>query len=114
MTIGRYASSLAEALQSDDWQVETYESCEAFLEAYRPERRGCLLIDAYLPDMDGFDLLRQLHDKGDTLPAIMITGNSDVAMAVRAMKAGVSDFIEKPIAEGGALRQHPARAGACR
>ena len=91
--------SLAEALQGDDWQVETYGSCEKFLEAYRPESRGCLLVDAYLPGMDGFELLRQLHERGDPLPAIMITGKSDVAMAVRAMKAGVSDFIEKPIAE---------------
>ena len=91
--------SLTEALRSDDWQVETYASCEAFLEAYRLERPGCLLIDAYLPGMDGFELLRRLNEKGDPLPAIMITGNSDVAMAVRAMKAGVSDFIEKPVAE---------------
>ena len=90
---------LVEALQGDDWQVETYGSCEAFLEAYRPERRGCLLVDAYLPGTDGFELLRQLHEKGNPLPSIMITGKSDVAMAVRAMKAGVSDFIEKPIAE---------------
>ena len=77
--------------------VEDYASCEAFLEAYRPGREGCLLIDAYLPAMNGLELLKRLRDSGDRLPAIMITGNSDVPMAVEAMKAGASDFLEKPI-----------------
>ena len=60
-------------------------------------REACLVIDAYLPGMDGIELLRRLDDAGHRLPAIMITGNSDVPMAVQAMKAGASDFIEKPI-----------------
>jgi two-component system CheB/CheR fusion protein len=47
--------------------------------------------------MNGLELLQQLHDAGHRLPAIMITGNADVSMAVQAMKAGASDFIEKPI-----------------
>jgi two-component system CheB/CheR fusion protein len=83
--------------EEDGQAVETYADCETFLEAYRPDREGCLLIDAYLPGMSGLELLQKLHNEGDRLPAIMITGNSDVAMAVRAMKAGASDFIEKPI-----------------
>ena len=72
-------------------------TCEAFLEAFRPGREGCLVVDAYLPGMTGLTLLRRLHDSGRRLPAIMITGNSDVTMAVEAMKAGALDFIEKPI-----------------
>ena len=55
------------------------------------------MIDAYLPGMNGLELLQRLHDAGHRLPAIMITGNADVPMAVQAMKAGASDFIEKPI-----------------
>jgi two-component system, chemotaxis family, CheB/CheR fusion protein len=77
--------------------VEDYATCESFLEAYRPGREACLLIDAYLPGMSGLELLQRLRDAGDRLPAIMITGNSDVPMAVQAMKAGASDFLEKPI-----------------
>ena len=77
--------------------VEDYAASEAFLEAYRPGCEGCLLVDAYLPGMGGIELLQQLRERGDWLPAIMITGSSDVPMAVQAMKAGAMDFIEKPI-----------------
>lgn len=83
--------------EAEGSHVEDYASCEEFLEAYRPGREGCLLIDAYLPAMGGHELLRRLRDAGHRLPAIMITGNSDVPMAVQAMKAGASDFLEKPI-----------------
>ena len=84
-------------LEEDGWTVEDYSTCEAFLEAYRPGREACILIDAYLPGMNGLELLQRLSDAGHRVAAIMITGNSDVPMAVQAMKAGASDFIEKPI-----------------
>ena len=84
-------------LEDDGRAVETYPSSEAFLEAFDPDRSGCLLIDAYLPEMSGLELLAKLHEEGHRLPAIMITGNADVPMAVQAMKAGALDFIEKPI-----------------
>ncbi|MGA7712427.1 MAG: chemotaxis protein CheB [Rhizomicrobium sp.] len=77
--------------------VEDFATCEAFLEAFHPGREACLLIDASLPGMDGFELLQRLHDDDHSLPAIMITGYGDVPMAVRAMKAGALDFLEKPI-----------------
>jgi two-component system CheB/CheR fusion protein len=84
-------------LEQEGWTVEGHASCEAFLESYRPGRNACLLVDAYLPDMSGLELLQRLNEMGWTLPAIMITGSSDVPMAVQAMKAGALDFIEKPI-----------------
>ncbi len=84
-------------LEDAGWAVETFSTCEAFLEAYRHGREACLLIDAYLPGMTGLELLQRLKDDGHHLPAIMITGNSDVSVAVQAMKAGASDFIEKPV-----------------
>ena len=78
--------------------VETFSSCEAFLELFQPGTHACLLVDAYLPGMSGLELLQKLRADGHALPAIMITGDSDVSMAVEAMKAGAADFIEKPIA----------------
>ena len=84
-------------LEDDCRIVETYPTSEAFLEAFRPGKGACLLVDAYLPGMSGLELLQKLRADGHALPAIMITGDSDVSMAVQAMKAGASDFIEKPI-----------------
>jgi two-component system, chemotaxis family, CheB/CheR fusion protein len=84
-------------LEDDGRVVETYPSCEAFLEGFHSDRPACLLIDAYLPAMSGLELLEKLHIDGNSLPAIMITGNADVPMAIKAMKAGALDFIEKPI-----------------
>lgn len=84
-------------LEADGFTVEDYADSEAFLRSYRPGGEACLLIDALLPGMDGFGLLQHLDECGHRLPAIMITGNGDVSMAVRAMKAGAIDFIEKPI-----------------
>lgn len=86
-----------ETLAAAGHPVEDYESCEAFLASYRPGRVECLLIDAYLPGMNGLALLEHLREAGHKLPAVMITGNSDVGMAVQAMKAGATDFIEKPV-----------------
>ena len=84
-------------LEADGRVVEDYASGEAFLAAYRPDREACLLLDAYLPGMSGLAVLQRLREIAAPLPAIVITGRSDVAMAVQAMKAGAEDFIEKPI-----------------
>ena len=88
---------ICRVLEGNGQAVEAYPTCEAFLEAYRPEREACLLIDAYLPGMSGLEMLQWLKDGGHRLPAIMITGYGDVPMAVEAMKAGALDFIEKPV-----------------
>jgi two-component system response regulator FixJ len=60
---------------------------------------GCILSDISMPGMSGIELVRKLHERGVKLPVILMTGHADVPMAVEAMKAGVSDFIEKPFAE---------------
>jgi two-component system CheB/CheR fusion protein len=93
-------AGIRKVLETDGRNVEDYASCEAFLAAYRPGREACLLVDAYLPGMSGLELLQQLSHASPLLPAIMITGNSDVHMAVQAMKAGALDFIEKPFDQG--------------
>jgi two-component system CheB/CheR fusion protein len=89
--------AMRDLLEEDGRTVEIYTSSEAFLAAYRPGRVGCLLVDARMPGISGLDLLQRLKNKGTRLPAIMITGQGDVPMAVEAMKAGAADFIEKPI-----------------
>jgi two-component system CheB/CheR fusion protein len=94
---GALRQSMRDLLGEDGRSVEVYAGGEAFLEAYRPGTDGCLLVDAVMPGMSGFALLQRLKDDGHRLPAIMITGNGDVQMAVRAMQAGAVDFIEKPV-----------------
>jgi two-component system CheB/CheR fusion protein len=89
--------TMREMLETHGYEVADYADCAAFLAAFQPARQGCLLIDAYLPGMTGLELLQNLSGAGHRLPAIMITGNGDVKIAVEAMKAGASDFIEKPI-----------------
>ena len=83
-----------EILEDDGRLVEDFGTSEAFLAAYRPDGDACLLIDAYLPGMGGLEVLKQLRADGQKIPAIMITGNSDVSIAVEAMKCGASDFID--------------------
>jgi two-component system CheB/CheR fusion protein len=89
--------SLREVLEDNGWTVEDFPSCESFLKDYRPGSEGCLLLDAYLPGMNGLDLLRRLKELDKHLPVVMITGAADVATAVSAMKSGALDFLEKPI-----------------
>ena len=84
-------------LEAEGHKVADHASCEAFLSGFDPAMQGCLLLDAYLPGMDGLSLLAQLRRMGARIPVIMITGQSDVAVAVAAMKAGAADFLEKPV-----------------
>jgi len=89
--------AIRSVLEDEGMRVEDFATCEGFLNAWRPGRRGCLILDANLPGMGGLELLNTLSKAGHGLPTIMITGNSDVQMVVQAVKAGASDFIEKPI-----------------
>src|SRR6185437_13085495 len=83
---GHVREAIRSVLEEEGRIVEIYSSCEAFLETYRPGREVCLVIDAYLPGMNGLELLQRLQEAGYRLPAIMITGNSDVPTAVKAMQ----------------------------
>jgi two-component system CheB/CheR fusion protein len=96
--------ALAAVLEAEGFGVQTHRDCESFLAAHRPGLHACLLIDAYLPGgMNGLELIRRLRATGDKLPAIMITGEADVRIAVQAMKAGAADFIEKPVTGAGLI-----------
>ncbi len=88
---------LVAALQEAGLQPLAFETGEALLASGQAGEGAALLLDAYLPGMSGLELLQQLRGGGNTIPTIIMTGHSDVAMAVAAMKAGASDFIEKPV-----------------
>lgn len=73
-----------------------FASATEFLQAYDPTRPGCLVLDVRMRGMSGLELQDELVRRGITLPVIVVTGHGDIPMAVRAMRAGAVDFIEKP------------------
>jgi len=89
-------SALALLMESIGMPVETFESAQAFLEQFDPQRSGCLVLDVRMKGMSGLDLQEHLSKEAIYPPIIVITGHGDVPMAVRAVKAGAIDFIEKP------------------
>lgn len=91
--------SLKDLLESDGLTAEVYGAAQEFLDAHDTARGGCLLLDIQMPDMNGLELQQKLADKGSTLPVIIITGHGDVPIAVKALKAGAVDFIEKPFTD---------------
>src|SRR5919199_2640867 len=89
-------------LASADFQVETHASGLEFLKALATiaeDKIGCVLTDVQMPGMDGLELLHHLKARGFAPPVIVMTAHGDVVMAVRAMKAGATDFIEKPFSD---------------
>jgi len=76
--------------------AETFESAQAYLDQFDPQRAGCLILDIRMKGMSGLDLQDRLAGEPLHPPIIIITGHGDVPMAVRAVKAGAVDFIEKP------------------
>ena len=89
-------NSLKWLIESVAMRVETYDSADAFIRSYYPGRSGCLLLDVRMPGMSGLELQEYLLHHRIAIPVIIITGHGDVPMAIRAMKAGAVDFIEKP------------------
>ncbi|MGV6817965.1 MAG: response regulator transcription factor [Thiotrichales bacterium] len=88
--------SLRWLLESLQLKVETFESAEQFLDNYSIYRIGCLLLDLRMPGMSGLQLQQRLAEQKHALPIIIITGHGDIPVAVRAVKNGAYDFIEKP------------------
>jgi FixJ family two-component response regulator len=89
-------NSLKWLIESVGLTVKTYASADEFINDYYPGRAGCLLLDVRMPGMSGLELQEQFVEQQIKIPIIIITGHGDVPMAVRAMKAGAVDFIEKP------------------
>jgi FixJ family two-component response regulator len=88
--------------------VEVFESAEAFLEHREPQAAACLLLDVSLPGLDGIELQGRLQEMRETMPIVFLTGHGDIPMSVRAMRAGASNFLTKPVNAAelcGAIRQ---------
>ncbi|HTQ14208.1 MAG TPA: response regulator FixJ [Rhizomicrobium sp.] len=91
--------SLQELLESADYSVEVFGSAMRFLASDTLARCACLVVDIRMPEMDGLELQEELGRRKFRFPVIIITGHGDVPLAVRAMKAGARDFLEKPFNE---------------
>ncbi|MDD5363899.1 MAG: response regulator [Gallionellaceae bacterium] len=89
--------SLALLLNFRGFRTREFASAEAFIEAWKPDWRGCLLLDLRMTGMDGLALQQILTDQGSRLPIVFLTGHGDIAQARTALKAGAVDFLEKPI-----------------
>jgi two-component system response regulator FixJ len=82
-------------LRRHGYETQIYGSGLEFLQQRRLDR-GCILLDFRMPEMDGFELLAKLARRDVDLPVIILTGHGDIPLAVRAMKRGAVDFLEKP------------------
>jgi two-component system, LuxR family, response regulator FixJ len=94
--------SLRFLLEPEGWTVRTYDSATALLDT-ELGAAGCVLTDFHMPEIDGLELQARLAAQGTLLPVIIITGHGDVPAAVRAMRAGAVDFLEKPFSEEGLM-----------
>src|SRR5208337_3282232 len=88
--------SLSALLTSNTYTVKSFGSAPEFLAAAPSLPLGCLIVDIRMPEMDGLELQQRLGERGLDFPLIVISGHGEVPLAVRAMKAGAVDFIEKP------------------
>lgn len=83
-------------LRTSGFEVESYVSGDAFLKEVKSLDAGCVLLDVRMPGRDGLKVQAELADRGIDFPVVVMTGHGDIEIAVRAMKAGAVDFIEKP------------------
>ena len=77
-------------------ESQTFSSGDEFLDAYKPDWEGCILLDIRMPGVSGMEVQRRLVDQDCSLPIIFITGHGDIPMAVEAMHLGAHDFVQKP------------------
>jgi len=84
-------------LKTSGFTVETWATGVEFLKGVRHAEIGCILLDVRMPEMDGLEVQQKLREMGVMMPVIVLTGHGDISIAVRAMKNGAVDFIEKPI-----------------
>ena len=88
--------SVSFMLKTSGYQVETWSSGQAFLKDVKHAAEGCILLDIRMPEIDGLEVQNALAERGVTMPIVIMTGHGDISIAIRAMKAGAVDFLEKP------------------
>ena len=91
-----FLGSVARIFRAAGLTAVSYDTALAFLDVAPDLTEGCLLLDVLMPEMDGLELQERLNSLGSKVPVIVMTAKGDVETAVRAMKAGAADFIEKP------------------
>jgi two-component system response regulator FixJ len=89
--------SLAALLAATQFNVRTYESAIAFLTDLPEIEFGCIVTDLYMPFVDGIELIGHLRAGGRSTPVIVMSGRGDLSLAVKAMRAGAIEFLEKPV-----------------
>lgn len=89
--------ALSMLLRAADYAVDVHASADAFLARMTGTQLACAILDVRMPGMSGIELQERLAAQGSELPVVFLTGHGDVAMAVRAMKRGAFDFLEKPV-----------------
>jgi len=97
-------SFLQQLMEREGFEVEAYGAAADFLASYRRRRPECLVIDLRLPDGNGLEIQQALQERGEDPPLLFLSGSADITLAVRAMKAGALDFLEKPIASEALLQ----------
>src|SRR4051812_41933385 len=90
-------TALSRLVRTAGYEVESYSTVQEFLERYRPEVPGCIILDVALGDWNGLDVQRRLNGHGCKRPIIFISGESELYTSVQAMKAGAVDFLVKPV-----------------
>ena len=90
-------------LESAAFKTAAFETAAAFLDAYRPDQAGCLVLDIRMPGISGMELQDLLAARGITLPVIFLTGHGNVPMSAKAFRTGAVDFMEKPFDEDALL-----------
>jgi len=92
-------AALSMLIKSVGLKPEIYDTPQAYLDAYDPERPGCLVLDMRMPGMSGLDLQAKLAEMGQHPPIIMISGHGEIPNAVQAVQSGAVDFLQKPVSD---------------
>lgn len=92
-----FLQALCFLLDAKGWKTAAFESAQAFLTTDAPSTPGCLILDIRMPDMSGIELQAEMKRRSIDLPIIILTGHADIESAVKTLKMGAVDFLQKPV-----------------